>query len=514
MFLGAKKPPTKTVKVAVKKDQKNPQTDAKGLKNKSSQAPLRKTGSGQNLAVRRVASPASSVASASKSQQFNNLAPPQRNLKRKLGSPAFQQFSSDSDSNEEDAEVLSNKRPRSSSETAVDNTTDYKRQPFKVEAVEDIDDKNELILRCADVIDEYYKDYKSAFDDVTDTPMIKLQFPSNYRSERYKLLIPKESRKYEPISDVVATIDMICKHYLPEGYVTKQLEGLAPAGNTADLNFKLVSAARQRSAQKFTEAVELFNRILKGAMVDGVVASTITDQKSIDIKLVECILNQIYWRTVLPDQKLLAKYENGTSEIYGEILPIFGHEIFKLTGLRSDHVFIDLGSGVGNLALQAALEFGCESWGIEQMKNPASLARKQVKEFNARCKRWSIKPGKVTLLEGDFLASPEIDAAIPRADVIVINNKAFLPELNAAIALKLLDAPEGCRIVSLKSFAPDNWELKSFRLHDTRNVLRSVKKQYWSRCVSWSDEGGDYYIATKDTSQLRKFDEQENSKRR
>jgi len=179
--------------------------------------------------------------------------------------------------------------------------------------------------------------------------------------------------------------------------------------------------------------------------------------------------------------------------------------IFSETQLRSYQVFVDLGSGVGNVVLQAALEVGCESWGIEQMPNPASLATEQLQEFNARCKRYSVNPGKAHLIEGDFLASTEIDNALRRADVVLINNQAFTPELNNKIVMKLLDLKEGCQIISLKSFVPHNWDIKPRNVEDPRNLLRVTKKPYWSDSVSWTNAGGEYFISTKDSTRLRNF---------
>lgn len=195
--------------------------------------------------------------------------------------------------------------------------------------------------------------------------------------------------------------------------------------------------------------------------------------------------------------------------MYGELLPRFAHDIFHETGLKSNHVFVDLGSGVGNVVLQAALEVGCESWGIEQMANPANLAAKQHDEFVARVKRWGLGAGKVTLIQGDFLSSPEIDATLKRADVVLVNNQAFTPSLNDALLWKFLDLKEGARIVSLKSFVPDKWEIKSRTLSDVRNLLRVKRMFFGSGSVSWTDEGGDWFVQTKDSSRLKRFQDRE-----
>jgi H3 lysine-79-specific histone-lysine N-methyltransferase len=77
--------------------------------------------------------------------------------------------------------------------------------------------------------------------------------------------------------------------------------------------------------------------------------------------------------------------------------------------------------------------------------------------------------------------------------------------LNNKILLKLLDLKEGCRIVSLRSFVAYNHQIKARNIDDPKNLLRVVKKEYFSGSVSWTDVGGDYFIATKDTSRLKRF---------
>lgn len=223
----------------------------------------------------------------------------------------------------------------------------------------------------------------------------------------------------------------------------------------------------------------------------------------------------MYARTVSPQVHLLKAYENGTDDVYGELLPRFTQQIFKDVNLTSDQVFLDLGSGVGNVVLQAALQIGCESWGVERMPNPAKLADQQKVEFVPRCKNWGIKPGSVNLVTGDFLATPKIDSVLRRADVILVNNQAFTPELNDNLTMKFLDIKEGCRIVSLKPFITDDWKLKERNLQNPKNVLvHLAKKEYWSNSVSWTDEGGTYFIAKKDSTKVQRFHKKLEARRR
>lgn len=249
-----------------------------------------------------------------------------------------------------------------------------------------------------------------------------------------------------------------------------------------------------------------FNALISKSLADDTIQTYTQSLHALPLPFVERILSQIYNRTVSPQVNILKQYENGTDNVYGELLPRFTNQIFADTGLTSGQVFVDLGSGVGNVVLQAALQIGCESWGIEFMPNPCLLATAQKREFEARCRRYNISPGKINLLQGDFLQSPTIEKVLQRADVVLVNNQAFTPDLNDKLVMKFLDLKDGCKVVSLKSFVPANWRLKERNLGDVRNLLYPAKmKEYFSDSVSWTDREGTWFLAEKDSAKIVKF---------
>lgn len=138
------------------------------------------------------------------------------------------------------------------------------------------------------------------------------------------------------------------------------------------------------------------------------------------------IVEETYQRAVGPNVAELRHYEAFSSEVYGELLPPFVTEIIKTTGLESKHLFLDLGSGVGNVVLQASLATGCRSYGIELMAGPAKLAQIQLEQFRIRCNMWGVSMGAVELEEGNMLVSQRTIDLIKEADVILVNNKVFL----------------------------------------------------------------------------------------
>jgi len=107
-------------------------------------------------------------------------------------------------------------------------------------------------------------------------------------------------------------------------------------------------------------------------------------------------------------------------------MPHFISDIIAETCLNQNSFFIDLGSGVGNVVIQASLQSGCKSYGIELMPSPAKVARNQLEQVKVRCRMWGVSLGDVELEEGDMLNSQRLTELIPKADVILVNNKVFL----------------------------------------------------------------------------------------
>ena len=104
-------------------------------------------------------------------------------------------------------------------------------------------------------------------------------------------------------------------------------------------------------------------------------------------------------------------------------------EIIKNAGIKKDDLFLDLGSGIGNVVLQVAAECLCDSYGIEIMENPAQLAKKQRNEFLARMQYYKKPCGRIFLKQGDFLAEKSIIKLIAKADVIFVNKFCIFNKL-------------------------------------------------------------------------------------
>lgn len=313
-------------------------------------------------------------------------------------------------------------------------------------------------------------------------------------------IIKSDNNDFNALEDIIHVMRQVIDHYLPPEQ--RDIFNDDRSGFPQRLN----RSVHHKSEEELRTVIDDWNRELQELVDQGVIAKVLDEWHSIHPKLVERILSQACARTVSLGVKSLREYENGTDNVYGELLPRFVSKILREdTHMKSDQVFIDLGSGVGNVVLQAALEVGCESWGCEMMKNSCNLAETQQKEFQARCRLWGLKPGAIHLERGDFLTNTAIAKAIPRADVVLVNNQAFTPELNERLTSLFLDLKEGAKVVSLKSFVPAGHKISARNLNSPFNVLEPVQKEYYSECVSWTDAPGTYYVSRKDTRKIRAF---------
>ncbi len=322
----------------------------------------------------------------------------------------------------------------------------------------------------------------------------------NANSDRYELVEPIQKDDFTALDDIREVLEVITNHYLP------QSEASTLKNDSHGLLIRLRRATHRRAGKDYIASIKEWNETLTTFRQNGTITKVLDGLNGLDLKLIERILTQTYSRTVSPRVGLLRHYENGTDNVYGELLPKFISDILrKDTKIKSDQIFVDLGSGVGNVVLQAALEIGCESWGCETMEHACDLAQLQEKEFIARCRLWGLAIGDISLQRGDFLENAAIGKALTKADVVLVNNQAFTPELNDRLVNLFLDLKEGCQIVSLKSFVPAGHKITSRNINHACNVLDVVEKRYYSACVSWTDAPGSYYLARKDSSRLKSF---------
>ena len=106
-------------------------------------------------------------------------------------------------------------------------------------------------------------------------------------------------------------------------------------------------------------------------------------------------------------------------------MPSLVSRLLSLTRTRPGTLFLDLGSGVGNVVQHAALQSGCSAFGVEVMEKPAEMAREQRNQTMMRARMWGVSMGDVELEHANMLESPRVNELMARADVVLVNNKVF-----------------------------------------------------------------------------------------
>ncbi|KAF9359306.1 Nucleosomal histone H3-Lys79 methylase [Mortierella sp. NVP85] len=343
-----------------------------------------------------------------------------------------------------------------------------------------------------------------------DTMHIALEYPGKDSREKFILMKPFLSRskaetddkdEYNPIEDLTQTVRIITEHFFsPER--SKELFGTPDEG----LYRNLTKYKVRKDGAQFMKVVEDFNQIMQKQKVLGTIQEQLRQHgRRLPYDLVVHILQQVYSRTVAARASKLNQYEAFSNNVYGEILPILTKEFIQRTKLDHTKVFVDLGCGIGNVVLQVALQTGAESYGVEIMDTPAKFAKKQAKEFEARSRAFGLKHGQVTMIHGDFLDTPGLPAILARADVVLVNNYAFNSSLNQSLLQLFLDLKEGCKIISLKTFVSLDHKINVRNAGSVESILRVKKYPYYTNAVSWTHNGGEYFIATVDRSAMQAF---------
>lgn len=426
-----------------------------------------------------------------------------RVVKRKASTPT-QLFSDDDDDSgvESSTSSLDTRKRIKSRATSEDPNRNLEDTRIRKD-----EGRFDFISGASLVAGDVAKSYKPVFPG-DRLATVKLHYPGLSLPEKFTLVTNNVQQDYHPVDDIRETVKFICQNYFPDNLAQKYLD------DEHGYERRLLRAVAKGSREDYVATIQDFNTMILAARKDGTISKELSTKHSLNLEWIQRILDQVYTRTVSPQVDSLKAYQNGTDNVYGELLPPLVSEMFQETQLKSNEVFVDLGSGVGNVVLQAALEIGCESWGCEIMENPCKLAELQAKEFPARARMWGLSVGKVHLIKDDFLANHKIGEVLKRADVVLVNNQAFSPALNSNLMQRFLDLKDGCRIVSLKPFKQEGYEISDRNQHDPRHLLVDERKlPFYSKCVSWTDAPGEYHIVRKSPERLTEFNNRMNQRR-
>ncbi|KAJ7638289.1 histone methylation DOT1 [Roridomyces roridus] len=128
-----------------------------------------------------------------------------------------------------------------------------------------------------------------------------------------------------------------------------------------------------------------------------------------------------------PCFKELNLYKPFTGSEFGELLPSLVYRILVKAKLTADSIFLDLGCGAGNVVAQASLQCACKSYGVDIEAAPITLALQMIKMLKSRCKLGDVPCGDMQVRQEDLKKSQMVNEMLPRADLILFNNRSFLP---------------------------------------------------------------------------------------
>jgi len=210
------------------------------------------------------------------------------------------------------------------------------------------------------------------------------------------------------------------------------------------------------------------------------------------------IVEETYQRTVGPRTHELSQYQAFSDTVYGELMPSLVSRLLSLTGAGPGTLLLDLGSGVGNVVLHAALQSGCSAFGVEVMEKPSEMAREQRAQMMMRAHMWGVRMGDVELEHANMLESARVNELMARADIVLVNNKVFGEKLNEAIRPKFLDLKEGALVFSLEPFvlgaAGGGRAVNERNLDDISAILDVDVYDYLPLDVSWGSGAGKFYM--------------------
>uniref|UniRef100_A0A1I7ULD8 Histone-lysine N-methyltransferase, H3 lysine-79 specific n=1 Tax=Caenorhabditis tropicalis TaxID=1561998 RepID=A0A1I7ULD8_9PELO len=208
-------------------------------------------------------------------------------------------------------------------------------------------------------------------------------------------------------------------------------------------------------------------------------------------------------------------YKSFTSETYGETNLEQMASIIDELKIGSHDVFVDLGSGIGQLVCFTAALAKCKKCvGIELSPTPANYASNLGDYFKKLMSFFGKNCGKYEHIQGDFL-NPKFKKLIcEEATIIFINNFAFSPDLMFRITNELLqELKNGTRIITTKPFGAHKKGITYRSTSDINAISQTIELKSMESGVSWTAKEVKFYCTTMDHAKLIRYYEEEQRKK-
>lgn len=320
-------------------------------------------------------------------------------------------------------------------------------------------------------------------------PQVQLVYPSG-DCERFILIHPDDEHEHDPIEDLVGSIKLVATEFKSQFAV--------------DFVDKLERAKTRDNVNELVELTATFNEKIRELRARGEFEG---EPLGSSFALASHIWKQAYERT-LEDPKLLNQYKGFSKEVYGETNPILINDIItKQLNLKPGDIFVDLGSGIGNVVFQVAAQTRCKCHGIELKDNPSQYAQLIQREAERRCRFYHKDVGEIRLRQGDFLNDAPTPKLVAQADVVFVNNFVFDAETNLGLMYYFLDMKEGAKVICFKEFSPPSNRISGHNQNNVAAILQTRKVDFWGNDgVSWTASNIAYFIHVIDRKRLNDFE--------
>ncbi|KAJ0182619.1 hypothetical protein K1T71_001988 [Dendrolimus kikuchii] len=299
------------------------------------------------------------------------------------------------------------------------------------------------------------------------------------------------SEKHDGALEIVETIRWVCDD-LPE--------------MKAALENNILSDYDTHSYESMRALCDRFNRAIDSvvALEKGTSLPAQRLNKYPSRGLLKHILQQTYNQAVSDPDKL-NQYEPFSPEVYGETSYELVSQMIDQIDITSEDVFVDLGSGVGQVVLQMAAATPCRiCLGVEKAEVPSKYAESMDLHFRMWMRWYGKKFGEYKLIKGDFLLD-EHREKINAATIVFVNNFAFGPHVDHQLKERFADLKDGAKIVSSKSFCPLNFRITDRNLSDIGTIMHVSEMSPLKGSVSWTGKPVSYYLHIIDRTKLERY---------
>uniref|UniRef100_A0A1B6E1Y7 Histone-lysine N-methyltransferase, H3 lysine-79 specific n=1 Tax=Clastoptera arizonana TaxID=38151 RepID=A0A1B6E1Y7_9HEMI len=308
---------------------------------------------------------------------------------------------------------------------------------------------------------------------------------------QWPLITGRESDKHDGALEIVETIKWVCEDF-PELKLPLENNILS------DYNTKSYDSMKML-CDRFNRAIDSMVQMSKGTSIP-----TQRSSKHPSRGLLRHILQQVYNQAVLDPDKL-NQYEPFSPEVYGETSFELVCQMIDQIKITRDDVFIDLGSGVGQVVLQMTAATPCKiCYGVEKADTPSKYAENMDHHFRKWMGWYGKHYGEYKLIKGDFLNELHREKIVG-ATIVFVNNFAFGPTVDHMLKERFADLKDGARIVSSKSFCPLNFRITDRNLSDIGTIMHVSEMSPLRGSVSWTGKPVSYYLHIIDRTKLERY---------